>query len=761
MRLTALLATIVAAYLLVSVGCNSSKLVVDDAGPQATDRLSQAIAGAKGQVAPDGVEPSLWEQLIAEFVRVLELRRDGQQRVPSMLLPPLDLTANNGVISWTEHLSGDYDNNGEVNLADITAIALHFGQTVDSEARPEEYMVRIDGDGNKEINLGDITPIAMHFGEVLSGYSVLFSETLGGTSYSVSQVPRAGYWHGIESQSNRYAHRVGQSGYFCVSPSGVGQTAASRSYKVYCDYVYVEGIGNNTDPNPGESEEPLPDDADPGLDIESLQDQLDDLQLEALDGNGFLTGRVVDPTGVGVESATIVVPGIGPVVSNEEGYFAIPDVGSTARMPVDVICPGYTLGTELVRVDGMRERFFTITLLPLKSTKLIDFDEGGQMVEYQTGAMVVFEPGDIVDGADEVITGVHEVSISPVDVTDQAELDSVPGRLEAGQMDGSLAFLQTFGMMEIFVDDGLGNKCNIAPGRSIRVTIPIPVNARPIAPDRVGMYSFDAVSAIWIEEGEMVKSADGKKYIARIPHLSWWNPDKPAEVATMKLKVMGEDDVPIPNLRVDYFGVDYQGSWSSSTNQDGIARLMVKVDSQIIVKVSLLDQEVIYEEFLNTPVSSDNGGVEDSVDQIEIYVPMTQFDCTGTLLWGRYPEDLDIIIGPSTGKGSVSLDRELGYYFNTRDSHSFGPEKVTFWFAKPDTYRISVVNKSGQESFPLEQSGAFFVLALPGQDYIRVQMPVENPENLNTWVVMDVIVQPDGETILVEVINLFAGTSNT
>ena len=73
-------------------------------------------------------------------------------------------------LRWTFGGIGDYDQNGEVNLADLTPIVLNYGDTGPFDPLSLGHVV--DGDGNGEINLADITPIVLHFGEVTTGYNV-------------------------------------------------------------------------------------------------------------------------------------------------------------------------------------------------------------------------------------------------------------------------------------------------------------------------------------------------------------------------------------------------------------------------------------------------------------------------------------------------------------------------------------------------------------------------------------------------------------
>lgn len=70
-------------------------------------------------------------------------------------------------LSWPYGNTGDYDQNSEVNIADLTPVGIHFGE---SSADPLLALAMIDGDGNGEINIADITPIGINYRNGLSAY---------------------------------------------------------------------------------------------------------------------------------------------------------------------------------------------------------------------------------------------------------------------------------------------------------------------------------------------------------------------------------------------------------------------------------------------------------------------------------------------------------------------------------------------------------------------------------------------------------------
>lgn len=96
---------------------------------------------------------------------------------------------NNVRLEWTELNTGDYNFDGEVNIADITPIVLNYAKTYrkDSAGRREQTVYWVDGDRNGEVNLADITPIVSNYGATVDGYKV-YHGLSGSTSINRSEV---------------------------------------------------------------------------------------------------------------------------------------------------------------------------------------------------------------------------------------------------------------------------------------------------------------------------------------------------------------------------------------------------------------------------------------------------------------------------------------------------------------------------------------------------------------------------------------------
>jgi hypothetical protein len=82
-------------------------------------------------------------------------------------------------LAWSYAAQGDYDQNGVVNVADLTPISKHFKEQSPNPGQPFDYasaQSQIDGDGNGEINAADLMPIALNFGvDTLGGFRVFAS----------------------------------------------------------------------------------------------------------------------------------------------------------------------------------------------------------------------------------------------------------------------------------------------------------------------------------------------------------------------------------------------------------------------------------------------------------------------------------------------------------------------------------------------------------------------------------------------------------
>ncbi|MEP0814993.1 MAG: TIGR03790 family protein [bacterium] len=152
------------------------------AGALADAQVTLVEASLPGRIAAGaafaGLAPVQIErgEVLARFVVAPGPARSPSQAGPH---PPSGVANKPGLLSvsfadlpprllvqWNQRNTGDYDQNGEVGVADITPIALFYGATSGT------VLAVADGDQNGEVGVSDITPIAINYLSTLTGYNV-------------------------------------------------------------------------------------------------------------------------------------------------------------------------------------------------------------------------------------------------------------------------------------------------------------------------------------------------------------------------------------------------------------------------------------------------------------------------------------------------------------------------------------------------------------------------------------------------------------
>ena len=135
-------------------------------------------------------------------------------------------------LEWTYYNNGDYDQNGQVTIGDITPLGVHFGK---NSGNPDWSIARVaDGDLNGVNTISDLTPIGINFGSSVQSFEIHdsvnesgpFAAFPGGTLpfASASQPPGGGpIPFQMDLQFPTYKH------YFMLRASDESQLADQQS----------------------------------------------------------------------------------------------------------------------------------------------------------------------------------------------------------------------------------------------------------------------------------------------------------------------------------------------------------------------------------------------------------------------------------------------------------------------------------------------------------------------------------------------------
>ncbi|MCB1217141.1 PQQ-binding-like beta-propeller repeat protein [bacterium] len=154
-----ILMTLLLAVLLLIAGC---------AGTSAQVQQEEPADGTR----QGNLDDSVLAAMQTELERYLELEKAAANATPAAQSNwPISLDGN--TLSWRGQLDGDYNQDGEVGLADLVPLSRHLGERAPFEADSIQQL--LDGDGNGEVNIADVQVIARNYGRRITHYAVLGS----------------------------------------------------------------------------------------------------------------------------------------------------------------------------------------------------------------------------------------------------------------------------------------------------------------------------------------------------------------------------------------------------------------------------------------------------------------------------------------------------------------------------------------------------------------------------------------------------------
>jgi PKD repeat protein len=148
-------------------------------GDSASPTSNQILSDLATSPVPADVDPLVWRLLNAHLAEQLEqLPGKGLSSAPATAGSRIQLELNptTRTFTWRYRLHGDYDQNGEVGPSDITALARQLGKVSAGGAFPLESIEWVvDGDNNGEININDVTPIGQNWLRKVTAYNLYSS----------------------------------------------------------------------------------------------------------------------------------------------------------------------------------------------------------------------------------------------------------------------------------------------------------------------------------------------------------------------------------------------------------------------------------------------------------------------------------------------------------------------------------------------------------------------------------------------------------
>ncbi len=300
----------------------------------------------------------------------------------------------------------------------------------------------------------------------------------------------------------------------------------------------------------------------------------------------------------------------------------------------------FILVTQNGFLNGSR-RFFpreninntvVIEMIPENFQSSFDGATGGTVtINGTTG--VAFPANSIVDANGEVFEGEVFTTSAYLDPTANSTADRMPGNLQGIQRDLEEVSLQSFGMINVSLQDANGAPLNIREGFTATISVALPTSIAANAPNEMPLWSFNETYGVWVEEGSATKI--NGHYVGEVSHFSWWNCDYPYPLVELDVTLVDENGNPVEDHIVALgFESDSIACYYSYTNEDGFTSGKVPANETFLLQIRGLCGEVIYSTIIG-PFTDDTSlgtiTIEDSnINNTEIIGSLV--DCAGNAI---------------------------------------------------------------------------------------------------------------------------------
>ena len=459
---------------------------------------------------------------------------------------------------------------------------------------------------------------------------------------------------------------------------------------------------------------------------------------------GTVSGQVVNyNTGEVIPGAT-VSSSLGDTITGSDGRFTLNEVTAGERSVINAHKEGFAEQSIIVSVTpNQSQQTAAIKMLPADLITNFDPTSAQNLSPSNSNAAVILNANTLIDENGNLPSTDVTVNLTIIDPS--SDPDVMPGDFSENST-GSLGSIESFGAVNITFSDQGGNALNLAESTTATVRIPVANNVTNPAPT-IPLYYYDQETGLWVEEG--IATLNGNFYEGQVAHFSTWNCDDIMERAFIEGCVVDENGDPLARATVKSQGLDYNGTATVRTRNDGTFKVPAKSDAQALVYAQY-SGERSNSQSVFTP------GVNQSV-QLEDCLVFGEESITITLSWGQDPSDLDsYLYGPDFtiyygNKGA--LDNTPYAQLDVDDTSSYGPEVITV--SKLDngaTYSYGVHHYSGSST--ITQSPTRVELNINGE--LMVFTPSGSSDRY--WHAFDLVVDNNGN-ITVNEINTFLSST--
>jgi len=453
---------------------------------------------------------------------------------------------------------------------------------------------------------------------------------------------------------------------------------------------------------------------------------------------GKVKGKVINgQTGEAIQNARLS-NGSASAMSNAQGEFELAGVAPASRTVIRVNATGYGEGlpTAAVVADQTTD-IATVELHPVDVTGGGDAATAITVTAPNTPASVSLPANGLVRPNGSPATGPVSVALSAVNPA--LNVNAMPGQYLVSTSGGGTGVMESWGAINVTLQNAAGERLNLAPGKT--ATIRIPVATRSASnPATIPLFYFDEATGFWKQEGSATLAGSGadQYYEGTVSHFTYWNADQ--LMNTIYVNGCVADDAgasSLANILVTSDGIDYSSSSSVRTDAQGKFRIAMKKDG----KATLFAQQGVK---LSNTVSVGPFAADTTLAECLSLTTLTDA-ISIKLTWGAKPVDVDSHLFAPDGteiyygsKGSLGTDPFAN--LDVDDTTGFGPEVVTIRKLMVGTYTYALKNYSGTYDPGMTRSPVRVELNNKGTISVFGPTAGEVPGSTNWWTVFKLTV---------------------
>ena len=233
-----------------------------------------------------------------------------------------------------------------------------------------------------------------------------------------------------------------------------------------------------------------------------------------------VTGVIKDVSGDPLLGVKVSANG-NEVITDINGTYSI-EVEVNEQVSVTAELDNYAQNSRNVEVFENTVSNLDLTLVLVD--KIVDFDVRVGATIITKGATVSLGASTIVNEDGSNFLGTVTAKVSFNQVTSSVGREAFPGDYVGLETNGDETVLQSYGFIDVTLEDENGNLLRLADGETATLTYPMDVNIAT-TPATIPLWYYDVVQGIWVEDGIATYDAGTNTYTGTVTHFTTWNLD--------------------------------------------------------------------------------------------------------------------------------------------------------------------------------------------------------------------------------------------